>query len=347
MKASDLKEYIIANSLVKDILEEIGCHSIEHKYGTPDDYYSCGNYNGDNNHAITVYLNDNLTTINYTRQINRNPNLTSDLITLVQYNEQLSFFEAIKFLCTFLEIDFYKDFSVDLPKSLQITKMISKMNMGDEEEDDLHVKEIPEIILSYYDPHVNDLFKNDGIDYLTQSEFEIGYDGMSNRITIPIRDEIGNLVGVKGRLFEKEIKENEMKYLYIEPCSKGKILYGLYKTFPYIKEKSSVFVGEAEKFVCQLWDMGYKNCVATGGTKIGKLQIEKLTRLGADIIFCFDKDIDLESMKFISDKFIRGVNVYALIDKDNILEEKESPSDSKKKFNILLKNNLYKLSEEE
>jgi len=67
----------------------------------------------------------------------------------------------------------------------------------------------------------------------------------------------------------------------------------------------------------------------------------------SDIIFCFDKDIDEEMMKSISDKFVRGVNIYALIDKDNVLEEKESPSDSKEKFEILLKNNLHKLSESE
>lgn len=343
MKAVDLKEYIITNNLVQNILEEINCHSIEYKSGNPDNYYSCGNYDGDNPHAITVYLNDNLTVVNYTRQMNSNPNLSSDIITLVQHNEQLSFFEAIKFLCNFMEIDFYKDFSSNLPKSLIITRMINRMNNPEDDEDYLHIKKIPEKILSYYYPHVNDLFKNDGIGYITQQEFEIGYDPYSNRITIPIRDEIGNLVGVKGRLFKEKLLDHEMKYIYIEPCSKGKILYGLHKTINYIVEKGVVFVGEAEKFVCQLWEMEYKNCVSTGGTKIGRLQVEKLTRLGVEIIFCFDKDIELSTMKYISDKFIDGVSVSCMIDEDGILDEKESPSDSKKKFEHLLKNNIIKL----
>ena len=45
------------------------------------------------------------------------------------------------------------------------------------------------------------------ISYETQIEFEIGYDESTNRITIPIRDEISSLVGVKGRLLKEEISK--------------------------------------------------------------------------------------------------------------------------------------------
>ena len=64
-------------------------------------------------------------------------------------------------------------------------------------------------------PYVNDLFFKDNIDYGTQAKFEVGYDEQTNRITIPIRDEIGTLVGVKGRMFGKAQKDGELKYLYI------------------------------------------------------------------------------------------------------------------------------------
>ena len=79
------------------------------------------------------------------------------------------------------------------------------------------------------------MFHNDNISYEVQREFEIGYDDFSNRITIPIRDEIGSLVGVKGRLFQRELTDDEMKYLYIEPCNRSQILYGLHKSIPYIE----------------------------------------------------------------------------------------------------------------
>ena len=41
--------------------------------------------------------------------------------------------------------------------------------------------------------------------------------------------------------------------------------------------------------------------------------------------------------------FMDGVNVYAIIDKDNVLDEKESPSDSPQKWQHLVKNNVYKI----
>ena len=65
--------------------------------------------------------------------------------------------------------------------------------------------------------------------------FEIGYDLDSHRITFPVRDEIGTLVGVKGRaLYEWQGD----KYIYLERCAKSHILYGLWQNFEDIKKKA-------------------------------------------------------------------------------------------------------------
>lgn len=101
--------------------------------------------------------------------------------------------------------------------------------------------------MSYYQPFVNDLFYEDHITYTTQKDFEIGFDPETNRYTIPIRSEIGDLVGVKGRYFYREVPSNENKYVYLEPCSKSKILYGLYKTMPYIKIKTLYMLQKQRK----------------------------------------------------------------------------------------------------
>ena len=45
---------------------------------------------------------------------------------------------------------------------------------------------------------------NDGISYETQQEFEIGYDELTNRITVPIRSEMHDLVGVKVDYLKKQ-----------------------------------------------------------------------------------------------------------------------------------------------
>lgn len=334
-----MKEYILENNYAPVILEKLGCHHIKDK----GDYITCGNPDGDNNSSVTLYLNTNLTVVNYTRTLNINKK-SHDIFDLAEFYLNVNFFEAVKQLCDWCDLDYYKDWNEDLPESLRITKLLVELdNATSIDDDNTPLKPIPDHVLSYYYPYVNDMFKNDGISYEIQRLFEIGYDDQTNRITIPIRDELNNLVGVKGRLFKKEPKEDDLKYLYIEPCNRSKILYGLNVALPYIQQKGYVYVVESEKGVMQLWSMGIYNCVATGGKKVSQYQIDMLSRLCVDIILCFDKDVEQTELEELADRFIESVNIYAIIDKNNILEEKESPSDNSDKFVELERNNKYKI----
>lgn len=343
MDIQELKEYILENNYIPTILEELGCHHIVPVKGAVDDYFSCGNPDGDRKNAINVYENTSLITIDYTRDISNGKKINTDIFSLIEHFKECSFFDALKWVCNILEIDYYKDFDEDLPESLKLTKLILDMQQDNNKEDEEKpLKPIDECILNYYRDYVNDMFYNDGISYNTQKVFEIGYDDSTNRITIPIRDEIGNLIGVKGRIFKEELEEYEDKYISLERYAKSKILYGLYKTYNDIKSSGCVFVGESEKFVMQLYDMGILNCVATGGKQISRTQIDKLTRLCVDIYFVFDKDVELDELQEIANKFIDGVNIYAVYDTNNILDYKESPSDNKDKF-FVLKDNVIKL----
>lgn len=335
-----LKEHILENNFIPTILEELGCHHIRKK----DGYFQCANPDGDNTTAVCVYENTNLTTINYTRDISNGKNIHTDLISLVEFYKNESFPYAVKWICDVLDIDYYSNLDEDLPKSLQLTKMLVEMQSVDTDtETEKPLKPIPEKILSYFEPYVNDMFCEDGVGYDTQVEFEIGYDEFTNRITIPIRDDLGNLVGVKARYFYRQVPEDEQKFMYIEKCARSQILYGLYKTINFIKKVQRVFVVEAEKGVQQLYDKGYFEAVATGGSKISKSQIDKLTRLCVPIIFVFDKDITKEELDDIASRFIDGTEVYALIDTIGILNEKESPTDDISKFEQLLEKCMYRL----
>lgn len=331
-----LKSYILENSLIPVILENLGCTHVRFN----GEYYKAQNKDGNNRNAITVYCNDNISVIDYTRQLSEDER-THDIFDLVKFFESCNFFEAVKKVCDWIELDYYTDPIEELPESIRITQLIATLEKEDGEYDeDKPIKPISEKILSYYKSYVNDFFYNDGISYSTQREFEIGYDDFTNRITIPIRDEIGTLVGVKGRFFEKELHENDLKYIYIEPCNRSKILYGLNKTLPYIECKGIAYVCEAEKGVLQLYSMGYCNAVATGGKKVSNTQIDKLTRLCCDICFLFDKDVSREEIENIANRFIDSVKVYAVIDTEGLLDEKESPTDNEEKFKKLIANNM-------
>ncbi len=340
MDVRELKNYIYENKYVEQVLESIGCHHM--KYHASGAYFSAANPDGDNFSAIVIYNNSYLFCEDYTRQLVKGSRKT-DIIDLICYLKKLPFLDGLKYICEEIGVSYYHNFEDDLPESFRILKTIDAMNRNELYEKELPLKPISEKILFYYKSLVNDLFYEDNIDYATQKEFEIGFDEASNRYTIPIRSEIGDLVGVKGRYFYREAPKEVSKYIYLEPCAKSKILYGLHKTIRHIKSKNLVYVLEAEKAVLQLWSYGYKNCVSAGGKELSQYQIEMLVRLGVNIVLALDKDVKKEGLEEIAGKFPDGVPIYYIYDEENILEDKESPSDNPVKWNSLVKNNIYKL----
>lgn len=334
----ELKQYIYDNHLIETILNEIGCHDIKHK----DGFFQCANADGDNVTAICVYDQENLKTINFTRQM-IDTDRSTDLIDLVCYTKKLSFVKGLECICDIIGLDYYHDFEEVLPESFKIIKLLKEMELGFLEEQEKPLKPISEHILSYYKPYVNDIFKEDGISYHTQQLFEIGFDPESNRYTIPIRSEKGDLVGVKGRYFEREVPDNENKYIYLEPCAKSKIVFGLDKTINFILQEGFVYIGESEKFVLQLYSYGFLNCGSLGGKSPSKHQVDLLSRLGVPIILCMDKDVLKKEIEQIANKFPNGVPIYYIYDENNILIGHESPSDIKDKWLYLIKHNIYRI----
>lgn len=328
-----IKEYIIVNEKIEEILKELNCKGVKAKDNAR--YYTGGFPDSDGNSSFALF-SDSLYVDSYTRNI-KDQYGKSDIISLVMFIKDMYFSNALSWICQVLGLDYYDDVTEEIPLSLQLTNLIFDMNKGlDENEENEMLKPINENILKTYHKGGNDLFLNDGVSLATQREFEIGFDLDSTRITIPIRDELGTLVGVKGRLFHKD--DIGEKYIYLERCSKSKILYGLNKTMKYIKEKGICIVVESEKSVLVLWERGIKNVVAIGGHSLSKVQVEKITRLGVrEVVLCYDSDVArLESGKINkkeyieeANKFIEEVRVSSMVDiNGNILKEKESPVDN-------------------
>lgn len=343
MEIRQLKEFIMVNDKIEFILEELNCHSI--RSNDNGRYYSAGFPDGDNKKSIVVYT-ESLNVESYTRNI-MDQYGNSDIISLVCFIKDLYFSQAIKWLTDILGLDYYSNEEYEVPMSLQITQMLFEMTLGlDNSKENEQLKPISEEILSYYKPYVNDLFLKDGVNYDTQLEFEVGIDLQSQRITIPIRDELGTLVGVKGRLFDNT--SDGEKYIYLERCSKSKILYGLHKTMKYIKEQNEVIVVESEKSVMALWSHGIKNAVSIGGHILSRSQVEKITRLGiGNVVLCYDSDVArldngvLDKKEYLKEscKFLESISVYAMVDPlGKVLPIKASPVDDMNHFKLLYDN---------
>ena len=338
MDVTSLKEHILNEDLSEQVLESIGCHNIVRHN---NEYITCANYDGDNKSAIVLYLNENLTVINYTRCLSKTKR-TTDIIDLVMFNEELSFPEALKFICNELGIDFYNELEEE-PESLQIIKMLKGMALNLEVEENEPLKPINKKILSYYIPYGNKMFEDDNISLEIQKEFGVAYDPQSNRITIPLYDFMGSLVGVKGRLFEYDMsKTDQPKYLFLQKCNKSKLLYGYYENRNYIPNYQYVVVVESEKSVMQAATYGYRNYVSTMGKKISKTQVELLIRLEKKVVFAYDQDVQYDELVDIKNMFPEQIPIYYMQDKDHLLGEKESPTDNPDTF-VKIKDNICQI----
>jgi DNA primase len=118
----------------------------------------------------------------------------------------------------------------------------------------------------------------------------------------------------------------------------------LWQNREYIKNSKFVYVVESEKAVQQLATIGVRNVVSTGGKTISKTQVELIVRTGCTPIFAYDKDVQEDELQEIAFMFMDGISVYAIIDKEDVLGEKESPSDNAEKWHRLVKNHIYQIS---
>ncbi len=356
MDAQDLKDRVRADGNLRRILMELGMKHVTERA----EYFSCCMPDGNNRTSTIVYKNS-FKVDAYTRDISDGAKY-ADIFSLVSFINKSSFTESIKWMCDQCGYDYYGS-DYEAPASLKWMRQMMSMKTGTDEDDDfIPLKPLDEYVLGYYRNIQNVMFQKDRISLQTQREFEIGYDLETHRITIPIRDELNTLVGVKGRLFQDYIHSKEMKYLYLFRCSKSKILFGLNKTYSYIKRSGFVYVFESEKAVMQMWDAGIKNCVAIGSHKISKRQSILLTRLGVDVIFCYDKEVGIIHEKDENDKrkmvimssgnlpldkefwnnqfrfFASGQKLGIMYDRMNKLPEKQSPSDDLDQWEYLKDN---------
>jgi DNA primase len=115
------------------------------------------------------------------------------------------------------------------------------------------------------------------------------YDRFRGRVTFPIRNGRGRIVGFGGRV----IGAGEPKYLNSPETplfEKGRELYGLFEARQAIREAGRALVVEGYMDVVALAQHGLAYAVATLGTACTPAHVQKLVRQTDHVIFCFDGD---------------------------------------------------------
>ena len=115
------------------------------------------------------------------------------------------------------------------------------------------------------------------------------YDRFRDRITFPIHDSKGRVVGFGARIIDR----GEPKYLNSPETPvfrKGRELYGLWRARRAGRSPARLLVVEGYMDVVALTQSGIDYAVATLGTAATEAHVQRLFRGVNDIVFCFDGD---------------------------------------------------------
>ncbi|SEQ86727.1 DNA primase [Nitrosomonas sp. Nm51] len=115
------------------------------------------------------------------------------------------------------------------------------------------------------------------------------YDRFRDRIMFPILNQKGQIIAFGGRI----VGQGEPKYLNSPETDlfvKGQEVYNLFLARRAIRDAGYVIVVEGYMDVVALSQYDIDNAVATLGTAITSVHIQKLLRQSDKIVFCFDGD---------------------------------------------------------
>ena len=121
------------------------------------------------------------------------------------------------------------------------------------------------------------------------------YDRFRSRITFPIIDLNGRVVGYSARLVPGQSEEEKgAKYINSPQTivyDKSKILYGLYQARADIRRQDYVILVEGNADAVLSQAAGVKNVVAISGTALTVEQITLIKRYTRKVMLCFDQDV--------------------------------------------------------
>ena len=267
---------------IEDILEVLGCTKIK----LVKDRLCFGRDEDSSGMANMIYIE----TLSY-KSFSRSKR--GDIITLVSEIKNISLGEAIKWLAKELNLKFEisEKVSVKLPFG-GFFKRYEKVKQFDKSP----LKTYPESTLNQYYKGASKIWIDEGISAITQEEFSVGYDPVTNRICYPWRNCRGEIVGVVGRTNKYELSEDERKFKYFPLIAfdKGRALYGLYENYKGILESEVIVVVESEKSVQKAYELGYRCVVAVGCNHLTETQVKMIKSFCCNVIICLDEGINFD-----------------------------------------------------
>lgn len=331
MTINELKEYIYNERKIEYVLEQIGCHNIN--YNSQKEYWSAAQPDGDNPQGVNIRNNEYLNYRSFSRGIDYEDN--KDLISLVETVKKLTFIEAIKYLHNILGLPFEFKKRAEKPQKkfdpLSVFKKVLRNNKRAINVDDIHV--LDDKLLDDFVPMLHIDWFHEGIMPWTREKFKLAYSYRHKRVIVPLRYwATGELLGFNQRTTVENYEEFGIKKYFITPTyPKALNLYGLYENYDSIQKAGYVVVAESEKSVLKRDSLGDGTVVALSGKSISDEQVRILMGLNVEIVIGLDKDVDINEVRHMCEKFKNIRKVSYIHDFMGILGDKDAPMDANNK----------------
>lgn len=277
-----------------------------------------------------------------------------DIFSLVQAVKGFDFKQAYVYVCGFFNIPTREEGIIPPPPELtedwDVLNKVSAYEKAGKEVETEH-KELPPNIMDRFTKGYPQEWVDDGISPEAMEKYGIRIDVGAQKAIIPHHDDMGNIVGIRGRAFDPVEVAEFGKYAPIKIGDTWlnhelkKYLYGLYENKHTIQRLGKVCIAESEKACMQSATMfGCDNnfVVATcGSSGLSSEQIDLLLKYKVrEVIIAYDKEFEDgndEQMAKYEAKLLRLTQplapyfeTYVIFDYDGLLGYKDSPFDKSK-----------------
>ena len=250
-----------------------------------------------------------------------------NIYTWIQKTENKSFSEAVEKVAaiTGCEVEEYIE-----SESVNFLKELNRVQRPIKEQE--VERQILDMQLDYYDKYSDvtpQEWLAEGITEESMKKYDIRIDDNANRIVYPVLDAEFNLIGIKGRTRFENFKALKLpKYINYKKIGALDFFTGMKLAEPYIKESGRIIIVEGIKTVMKLDGWGYHNVVSAETSDITEQQLIILIRMGIKTaVIAFDEDVPLSKINKLTKDMRSYMNVEVVINKKNLLSEKDSPTD--------------------
>ena len=240
-----------------------------------------------------------------------------NVFTFVQNYENVSFIEAVKIVADKIGFSTTNTFEIEVvskyQKEYDLFKLVNKYyqnnlnsQIGLEAKKYLSERGLNEDIIKDFGIGLSKDDYNALTTFLLKKDYDISmlenlgltnisnntyYDTFAKRITFPLCDYKGNIIGYSSRVYRGET--DQAKYINTKETylfKKGQNLFNYHRAKDMAKKSGYIIVVEGQMDAIRVYSTGLKNVVALMGTAMTKEQIELLKNLRAKVILCLDND---------------------------------------------------------